>query len=675
MRANVLTIACLAAITLIALPLTSAGREESQGVIKVKDAGIIAAPRLESSGYPCQLTMYNGFAYHPLPVDTDSTSLVQYFDPEDCGYDPTYPFAITSLAFSLYDSLGAWNWPVTVKVVVYDMADSSDVCAGPGIRLSHFPVICDSATYEYPKVGVASFPTPCAVSRPFFIGIEYADGAAGPYPAIIFDSNPSRDSCHVCIRDPLTLPDWETLPNSFIGYPMWWVNGQADSASGINIWLDCVDGLVDGQIPMNSSPVTFHFSYRNFDPNNKVKGISNGYELSATGGVIWTPGPYGDEFIWGPAGNNFDLAWLMNTFSLDGLWADTIGFSGSTMSGPGLPPGYNSFAVYMTIRIAYDSSYDGKQFCIDSAWFPPGGAWQWAYGSSIGSITPSWAGPYCFEIRPEVPPESCEWEYSAFPVVPGGYMQVTYDPVVIHCDTVGGLVFNGYVYSDSAYSGPISAMATAIQMAFTWDHPCQNIDNAEFAVPVYTGGQWSLDRITEWMSDNIELGSALQLPFTGDSSGNVQVVYYAVDLGQFYANQPPLLSEYSVIDGLCSDLPGYLIGTTPTQFNPHAPPSGNPFSTTPLTGTLVAHGAFGFDVTTCCMGSIRGNVDFDQGDLITISDLVYLVDYMFNDGPAPLCIDEADIDALGGQAPVDIADQVHLVDYMFNNGPPPVACQ
>ncbi len=73
----------------------------------------------------------------------------------------------------------------------------------------------------------------------------------------------------------------------------------------------------------------------------------------------------------------------------------------------------------------------------------------------------------------------------------------------------------------------------------------------------------------------------------------------------------------------------------------------------------------------CCMPPIRGNVDYDAGDNIDISDLVYLVDYMFNQGPAPVCLEEADIDATGG---IDISDLVYLVDYMFTGGPAPLAC-
>ncbi|MDH4033746.1 MAG: PQQ-dependent sugar dehydrogenase, partial [candidate division Zixibacteria bacterium] len=74
----------------------------------------------------------------------------------------------------------------------------------------------------------------------------------------------------------------------------------------------------------------------------------------------------------------------------------------------------------------------------------------------------------------------------------------------------------------------------------------------------------------------------------------------------------------------------------------------------------------------CCVG-IRGNVDGSFDDGIDISDLVYLVDFMFNGGPQPSCFEEADVDA-SGSAPIDIADLVYLVDYMFTGGPAPSSC-
>ena len=72
----------------------------------------------------------------------------------------------------------------------------------------------------------------------------------------------------------------------------------------------------------------------------------------------------------------------------------------------------------------------------------------------------------------------------------------------------------------------------------------------------------------------------------------------------------------------------------------------------------------------CCIG-ITGNVDNDGSDAIDISDLVYLVDYMFNGGPAPFCFEEADMDISGG---IDISDLVYLVDYMFVGGSAPKDC-
>ncbi|MDH3889880.1 MAG: hypothetical protein OEV49_02250 [candidate division Zixibacteria bacterium] len=71
----------------------------------------------------------------------------------------------------------------------------------------------------------------------------------------------------------------------------------------------------------------------------------------------------------------------------------------------------------------------------------------------------------------------------------------------------------------------------------------------------------------------------------------------------------------------------------------------------------------------CCMGP--GNVNYDPGGAIDISDLVYLVDYMFSGGPPPPCFEEGDMNADGL---IDISDLVYFVDFMFTGGPPPQPC-
>ena len=70
---------------------------------------------------------------------------------------------------------------------------------------------------------------------------------------------------------------------------------------------------------------------------------------------------------------------------------------------------------------------------------------------------------------------------------------------------------------------------------------------------------------------------------------------------------------------------------------------------------------------TCCVA--RGDVNHDG--TIGISDLTYIVDYLFNMGPAASCEIEADINTDGT---IGISDLTYIVDYLFNSGPPPSGC-
>ncbi len=76
---------------------------------------------------------------------------------------------------------------------------------------------------------------------------------------------------------------------------------------------------------------------------------------------------------------------------------------------------------------------------------------------------------------------------------------------------------------------------------------------------------------------------------------------------------------------------------------------------------------------TCCIPPIRGNVDSDLSEQIDISDLVYLVDFIFTNGPQSVCNQEANIDGDIGEH-IDISDLVYLVDFIFTGGPPPPGC-
>jgi hypothetical protein len=62
---------------------------------------------------------------------------------------------------------------------------------------------------------------------------------------------------------------------------------------------------------------------------------------------------------------------------------------------------------------------------------------------------------------------------------------------------------------------------------------------------------------------------------------------------------------------------------------------------------------------------ICADIDND-GEGPNISDLVYLIDFMFNEGPPPPIMAASDFD---GDDEITIADLVALVDFMFNEGP------
>ncbi len=74
----------------------------------------------------------------------------------------------------------------------------------------------------------------------------------------------------------------------------------------------------------------------------------------------------------------------------------------------------------------------------------------------------------------------------------------------------------------------------------------------------------------------------------------------------------------------------------------------------------------------CCLLG-RGNVDNDLGDEVDISDLVMLVDFIFTDGVAPVCAEEANVDGDAGEE-IDISDLVYIVDFIFSDGAAPPVC-
>lgn len=76
-----------------------------------------------------------------------------------------------------------------------------------------------------------------------------------------------------------------------------------------------------------------------------------------------------------------------------------------------------------------------------------------------------------------------------------------------------------------------------------------------------------------------------------------------------------------------------------------------------------------FDRGTDCCDGVRGDVD--GSGAVNVSDLTYLVAYLFQGGDQPRCIAEGDVDGSGA---TNVSDLTYLVAYLFQGGPVSPAC-
>ena len=63
------------------------------------------------------------------------------------------------------------------------------------------------------------------------------------------------------------------------------------------------------------------------------------------------------------------------------------------------------------------------------------------------------------------------------------------------------------------------------------------------------------------------------------------------------------------------------------------------------------------------------NGDINSDENLNIMDVVYLINYLYKDGPAPLNMNAADPN---GNCKVNILDAVHIINYLYRGGPQPL---
>jgi hypothetical protein len=233
----------------------------------------------------------------------------------------------------------------------------------------------------------------------------------------------------------------------------------------------------------------------------------------------------------------------------------------------------------------------------------------------------------------------------------------------VDCQTIEPPIFErAYVESCTTYEGYIPLWANDYLIIFEWDYWCGNVDSFKVSDPYWDGEYWRLYPFGPWLEENLP-PEGMILPTIGDETGETQYIHTIVNPSVWLDDPREPLPYYEIIDGECDDLPGYLIGTTPITFDPFAPPSENPFETTPFTGVLTCDGDLIFgQAETYVYG------DADGSGFVDIDDVVHLINYIFAGGPAPVPLAAGDADCSGF---IDIDDVVYLINYIFAGGPPP----
>ena len=188
-------------------------------------------------------------------------------------------------------------------------------------------------------------------------------------------------------------------------------------ATAANVDIEKVDGVVAGNKVPVGREISIYIRITNTFPDT-IRQIANGFRIYSPDGAVWYPHPFIDSSIaitgewlydttfygtWTDSASTYGGHWseYFDPFDVEsygdsslGIESDTVGFWGYDFcSCSGVVPSQS----LVTWQIRYDSiasSSLGATICIDSSSLR-GGPSGWYYG---GVHTPTWDGPYCFEI-------------------------------------------------------------------------------------------------------------------------------------------------------------------------------------------------------------------------------------------------------------------------------------
>jgi hypothetical protein len=187
------------------------------------------------------------------------------------------------------------------------------------------------------------------------------------------------------------------------------------------------------------------------------------------------------------------------------------------------------------------------------------------------------------------------WEFHDYLEIPNDWCPDSLPPYntvtvwgTIDCQLIDPPLYDGYMQYCQTISGCVPTWANDYSVRFQWGPACTcgNINWWKAVAPVYDGSQWVLQWLDEWYGMYLPPEGTHPLPAIGDPTGMVQYVWVVVDMQVWLTDWRPMQDEYDIVEGECTDLPGYLVSTEPITFNPQAPPYESPFLIAPFTGHL-----------------------------------------------------------------------------------------
>jgi hypothetical protein len=72
-----------------------------------------------------------------------------------------------------------------------------------------------------------------------------------------------------------------------------------------------------------------------------------------------------------------------------------------------------------------------------------------------------------------------------------------------------------------------------------------------------------------------------------------------------------------------------------------------------------------------CQGCCEVMGDLNDDGVLSMSDIIYFVNWMWKGGPDPSCLDEVDVN---GDLSGSVGDIIYIVNYLWKGGPAPVPC-